>query len=244
MPCAKHDARRTVRRATWKGKTMNVDDCEFLAPHPLAPGCFILQLPTVGALSCGDGKAPELLHIPAGVKVRPVGEEGQSRGAFFVENFRGLVHPRDEHYAEYCGIRVGPEIRTRRASEAPKLRNTNGAAFRATVRAYLQQACEGGMGAAEDAFAAEYDHPANIRRTPDKQARVAEWLAGLPAACGVEYRNGAIIEIAEWWHGVGGMTERQKDRIISNWFNFCAFHLVRAWDAAPADHAAHATPRP
>jgi hypothetical protein len=48
-------------------------------------------------------------------------------------------------------------------------------------------------------FDSTYNYPDNRRRYPATQARVAEWLAGLPL--NIAYLNGDILDLAEAWHG-------------------------------------------
>jgi hypothetical protein len=77
-------------------------------------------------------------------------------------------------------------------------------------------------------FHSEYNYADNIKRTPNTQARVAEWLAGLPL--NIAYANGDILE---WIEQTTGQTlsERRADAAISGWFSHVAFHLMRAWEA-------------
>ena len=69
-----------------------------------------------------------------------------------------------------------------------------------------------------DTFRSEYDH--EIRRRGEYGA-FTEWLKGLPSAFNIEYTNHDILQLAIKWGSIKqNATERQEDRIISNWFNF------------------------
>ena len=117
--------------------------------------------------------------------------------------------------------------------------NTNTKEFKAQVRAYIM-ACIPDVQtiAAEydqtiedtdkarvnwvvDTFNSEYGHAV---KQYGKQRAFSEWLQGLPSAIRIEYRNYRIIEIAKRWGSLpANATEKQEDRIISNWFNFISF---------------------
>lgn len=77
-------------------------------------------------------------------------------------------------------------------------------------------------------FNSEYNYPENITRTPNTQARVAEWLSGLPlhVACA----NWEILELTEKWEG-RKLTEAQEDRALAQWFGLLAFNLLAIWTA-------------
>lgn len=59
---------------------------------------------TVGTLSAGDGRAPKEVAVPAGMRVRRMGQPWDSG---FVEDFRKLgLNAWDEWDAEYRGVVV------------------------------------------------------------------------------------------------------------------------------------------
>lgn len=118
---------------------------------------------------------------------------------------------------------------------------TNTNAYKALIRAHILESIYDYEG--EDSerakaewifnkFAREYDYPDNRKRTPNDQARVAEWLAGLPL--NIAYSNYDIIKLYEAWHGetIGDdkAGDAKADRIIANWFNHVAFHLIKLWE--------------
>lgn len=118
---------------------------------------------------------------------------------------------------------------------------TNSNAYRDKIRPYILGAVYDYTGPDTDAdrarhiwarFLSEYNYPDNRRRTPNLQARVAEWLSGLPL--NIAYTNADILALAEEWHGETVEGDR-ADRIVENWFSHAAFHLLKAWEAAGID---------
>lgn len=116
------------------------------------------------------------------------------------------------------------------------MKNTNTSAFRAIVYRYLLDSIDSeecpattDKGRAEyifRRFQSEYNHPDNIKRIPNTQARVAEWLSGL--ALNVEYTYSDIIKRAETWHECK-LTDKEADCVIDYWFTFLALKLIQLW---------------
>lgn len=118
---------------------------------------------------------------------------------------------------------------------------TNSNAYKALIRAYILNSVYdyAGPETVQDKarhiwamFDSTYNYPENRRRTPQTQARVAEWLAGLPL--NIAFTNGDILDLAEAWHGETFEGAR-ADRIVANWFNHVAFHLLGLWEFAGID---------
>ena len=62
------------------------------------------------------------------------------------------------------------------------------------------------------------------------QGAVREWLAGLPSSCNVEFRNHAILQLAETWGLLPkDASEKKQDDLLLNWFNFMAMRIVSMW---------------
>jgi hypothetical protein len=82
-------------------------------------------------------------------------------------------------------------------------------------------------------FNSEFNYSENRQRTPQTQARVADWLSGLPLhiACA----NWEILELTEAWRGEPLRAERAKDSALENWFNLLAFNLLDLWTRAGID---------
>jgi len=70
----------------------------------------------------------------------------------------------------------------------------------------------------KDTFYAEYGW--HVDQNGEQQA-LADWFAGLPTACNIEWRNHAILELAYKW---GSLPENakpwQENKILENWFSF------------------------
>lgn len=55
----------------------------------------------------------------------------------------------------------------------------------------------------------------------NKQRAFREYLAGLPSCINIEFRNYYILELAKLWGSIPSEpTERQEEKIISNWFAY------------------------
>lgn len=59
----------------------------------------------------------------------------------------------------------------------------------------------------------------------------ADWIMGLPSSFNIDFENYKILELAKAWGSIpADATERQKDKILENWFNFITvktFQLFR-----------------
>ena len=73
-----------------------------------------------------------------------------------------------------------------------------------------------------DCFNKEVNHEYNKKRIPNLQARFADYLMGLPSVINIDgFVNYKILEIAKKWESIPeNATEKQEDKILSNWFNF------------------------
>ena len=115
---------------------------------------------------------------------------------------------------------------------------TNSNAYRALIRAHILAGIYDYTGPDDDTararhiwakFCSEYNHAAERKRTPNIQHRVAEYLAGLPL--NIAYSNYDIVQLYQAWHGET-LSDKKADSIVANWFNHCAFHLLRIWQDA------------
>ena len=71
-------------------------------------------------------------------------------------------------------------------------------------------------------FESETRH--NIKRYPNDQDRMANWLAGLPF--NFDFESHRILEVAQELHGCE-LTDKQEDTILNNWWNHLAYHILR-----------------
>ena len=77
-----------------------------------------------------------------------------------------------------------------------------------------------------DCFNSEYNHPYNIKRTPNHVNRFAEWLSGLPSCLDIPCYYYDIIELAKELHEATELTEKQKETICQNFFSHVANQFI------------------
>jgi hypothetical protein len=83
-------------------------------------------------------------------------------------------------------------------------------------------------------FNTEHNHDFNKKSFPNLQNRVADYLKGLPFQ--LEFENYKIIELAKKWDQLPeNATDKQEDKILNNYWNFIAFHVIKFWDANGMD---------
>ena len=72
------------------------------------------------------------------------------------------------------------------------------------------------------------DHPYNLKRYPNNQERLADYLSGLPI--NIDFTNYDILQrdkqLREYTQD---LPEKKQDKIISNYFNFMAYQIMRIW---------------
>lgn len=69
----------------------------------------------------------------------------------------------------------------------------------------------------------EWEYLHNNNRKQNIVGLFAEWLSGLPSSFNIDFENYRIIEIAKNWGALSANhTEKEADKIISNWFNYIA----------------------
>jgi hypothetical protein len=81
-----------------------------------------------------------------------------------------------------------------------------------------------------DTFSNEYSYTIeHYKRAGISEARVfASYLAGLPSCINIEFRNYYILEMAKQWGSLPeNATERQEEKILSNWFAFIATNFFQ-----------------
>ena len=67
-----------------------------------------------------------------------------------------------------------------------------------------------------------------FKRYGSYQNGLANWFMGLPSAIEIDFENYTIIELAKKWGALAAdATERQEDKILDNWFNYCAANLLQ-----------------
>ncbi len=79
-----------------------------------------------------------------------------------------------------------------------------------------------------DDFHSCFNHKYEKQRTPNLQARIADWFMGLPSSISIEFQNYEILKLAKKWGSLSeNATEKQEEKIINNWFNFIAANLLQ-----------------
>ncbi len=67
-----------------------------------------------------------------------------------------------------------------------------------------------------------------LKDTQNHQERFRQWIMGLPSTFNIDFENYRIIEIAKEWGALSiNATDRQGDKIISNWFNYIAAKTIQ-----------------
>ena len=115
---------------------------------------------------------------------------------------------------------------------------TNSKAYMANVKAYIVGAIDATGYDAEpetdfaklqfalDTFKSEKGW--ELARGKNIQEAVADWFAGLPSACGIDYQNNVILELAREWGSLDeSSTDAEEIKIIENWFNFIACKFLQ-----------------
>lgn len=80
----------------------------------------------------------------------------------------------------------------------------------------------------KDCFESEYGW--RVKQAGRQQA-LADWFAGLPTGCTVDFYNFDILELARTWGYLPlESTEAQEQKILDNWFNLVAAKTCQLFD--------------
>ena len=83
-----------------------------------------------------------------------------------------------------------------------------------------------------DTFKKEFMHDNSLRYYGTYQNCFANWLMGLPSCFNIAFENYRILEIAKEWGSLPKeATEKQEDRVLSNWFALIALKTMRLCQA-------------
>lgn len=82
-----------------------------------------------------------------------------------------------------------------------------------------------------DRFESEYGHAYNLKRYPNKQERLSNWLQG--GAINIAMMNYEIIELCEKLHG-HKLNEKQVETCLANYFSHIAFKLLQLKEVVEA----------
>lgn len=78
-------------------------------------------------------------------------------------------------------------------------------------------------------FKAEHCNAYEVNRIPSVQKRLADFLQGLPFQ--IDFENYKILELVKEWRQLApNATEKQEDKLLSNWWHFIAYQIVKFWE--------------
>ena len=88
-----------------------------------------------------------------------------------------------------------------------------------------------------DCFNKEVNYENNKRRIPNLQLRFADYLMGSPSCITIDFENYKILQIAKLWGSIPeNATEKQEDKILSNWFNFISAKFFQLCNKNKVDY--------
>ena len=115
-----------------------------------------------------------------------------------------------------------------------KLKRTNSKDYTDRMDAFLLEAIEsdqktnkGKINGFFNAFKICTNHVNSLARHPNRQDRLSNYLQGLPSDINLPFYYYDILKLAKSLHEVDSLTEKQESRIIENYWNHMAFHLIR-----------------
>ena len=89
-----------------------------------------------------------------------------------------------------------------------------------------------------DCFNKEANYENNKKRIPNLQSRFADYLMGLPTIITIDFENYKILEIAKLWESIpNNASEKQEDKILSNWFNFISAKFFQLCNKNKVDYS-------
>jgi hypothetical protein len=81
-----------------------------------------------------------------------------------------------------------------------------------------------------DCFKSEYCFDNNLKLYGSVQNTFANWLMGIPSAFSVAIYHQEILELAKTWGDLKeNATEKDEQKILDNWFNFCAAKFLQLY---------------
>ena len=100
-------------------------------------------------------------------------------------------------------------------------------AYKAAIQKYITGCLEEDIKHFWTCFDSEFNFDQNKRRHPSLQERVKEYLQGLPSCIHIDFMNCDILAKVKELHGVEELTGKEEDRVLENWFDHIALHLIR-----------------
>jgi len=78
-----------------------------------------------------------------------------------------------------------------------------------------------------DCYNSQFNHAYNVKRYPNNQIRLENWLSGLPSVLNIPFYPSEIIKLAKDLQEVETYDKKTEDRICENYFNFIALHILK-----------------
>ena len=76
-------------------------------------------------------------------------------------------------------------------------------------------------------FDREHGFENNVKRYPNKQDRLSNWLQGLPSYIDLPFTNWDVLKFAAELHEIDSIPKNKEDSIINNHWSHIAFHLLK-----------------
>lgn len=78
-----------------------------------------------------------------------------------------------------------------------------------------------------DQFKATQNYANNLKKFPNHQERLGDWLQGLPSVFNIDFENYRILELAKEWGSIPeNATEKQEDLILDGWWRFISAKII------------------
>ena len=78
-------------------------------------------------------------------------------------------------------------------------------------------------------FESQANYEYNLKRLPNNQERLADWIGGLPSCIDIPFANYDVLQLVESLHECE-IPDNKKDIILSNYFNHLAYMLISLKD--------------
>ena len=78
-----------------------------------------------------------------------------------------------------------------------------------------------------DCYNSQFNYAYNVKKYPNNQIRLENWLSGLPSVLNIPCYPKGIIKLAKELQEVETYDKKTEDRICENYFNFIALHILK-----------------
>jgi hypothetical protein len=73
----------------------------------------------------------------------------------------------------------------------------------------------------------EHNNAYNKKKFPNEQARLADWISGLPSSINLPAYNHEVLDLAKELHDVKFLSDRQENIITENFYSHVASQLLK-----------------